>query len=322
MQLDLNLLAALDALLEEGSVGAAADRLYVTSPAMSRTLGRIRKATGDQILVRTGRTMTPTPYALAVRAHVHDLVQQAQAVLSPSRELDLASLERTFTVRWQDTLVDACGPALLAAVRQAAPGVRLRFIAESSTDTPELRRGEVDLEANANEPNSPEIRYECVARARLAVAVRAGHPLTRGELTAERYASEADHVAVSRRGRLRDTMDELLAELGLKRHVVMSAPSGSSALRFARVADLVVTVPETAAHMAVAELGLVVLPLPIDIPLIPVFLSWHQRYDSDRAHVWLRGLARSALATVTAVPMTAAPLDGVDARHMVDGSFE
>jgi DNA-binding transcriptional LysR family regulator len=300
MQLDLNLLAALDALLEEGSVGAAADRLHVTSPAMSRTLGRIRKATGDQILVRTGRTMTPTPYAVSVREHVHELVQQAQALLSPSRDLDLGSLERTFTLRWQDTLVDACGPDLLATVRAEAPGVQLRFVAEASTDTPEMRRGEVDLESNANEPTSPEIRSERVAEGRLAFAVRAGHRLTRGKLTPERFATEADHIVVSRRGRMRDPMDELLAGMDLKRRVVMTAPTGSTALRFLRGSDLVVIIPEIAAREVSAELGLVILPLPVDIPPVPLYLSWHQRYDNDRAHIWLRGLARAALRRVDA----------------------
>ena len=300
MQLDLNLLAALDALLEEGSVGGAADRLHVTSPAMSRTLGRIRKATGDQILVRTGRTMTPTPYAVSVREHVHELVQQAQSLLSPSSELDLSSLERTFTLRWQDTLVDACGPDLLAKVRAEAPGVRLRFVAENSTDTPEMRRGEVDLESNANEPASPEIRSQRVAEARLAFAVRAGHRLTRGKLTPERFATEADHIVVSRRGRMRDPLDELLAGMDLKRRVVMTAPTVSTALRFLRDGDLVVVIPEPTAREVGEELGLVVLPLPIDVPLVPLYLSWHQRYDNDRAHTWLRGLARDALRRVDA----------------------
>lgn len=67
--------------------GAAA-RPHVTAPAMSRNLGRIRRTTGDQILVRTGRTMTPTPYAIAVREQVHELLHQVQGVLAPS-ELDL-----------------------------------------------------------------------------------------------------------------------------------------------------------------------------------------------------------------------------------------
>lgn len=162
VQLDLNLLAALDALLEEGSVAGAAARLHVTAPAMSRSLGRIRRTTGDQILVRTGRTMTPTPYALAVREQVHELLQQVQGVLAPSRELDLTTLERTFTLRWHDSLVALSGPALLAAVRERAPGVRLRFVAEASVDTPELRRGEVDLEANANHPGARDVRAEQV----------------------------------------------------------------------------------------------------------------------------------------------------------------
>ncbi|MFD5464155.1 LysR family transcriptional regulator [Kitasatospora sp. NPDC127059] len=297
MQLDLNLLAALDALLEEGSVAGAAARLHVTAPAMSRSLGRIRRTTGDQILVRTGRTMTPTPYAIAVRAHVHELLHQVQGVLAPSRELNLATLERTFTLRWHDSLVAMSGPALLSAVREAAPGVRLRFVAESSTDTPELRRGEVDLEANANRPSAPDIRAENVGESPLVIVVRQGHPLTRVRtLTAQRYAA-AEHVTVSRRGNLGNALDDALARLGLARRVVATVPTEAAALEFARGSDLLVSVPEATTRSAVAELGLVALPVPLELPSAPVYLSWHQRYDTDTAHAWLRGLARTALAT-------------------------
>ncbi|QFZ18883.1 LysR family transcriptional regulator [Saccharothrix syringae] len=292
MQLDLNLLAALDALLEEGSVTAAAERLHVTAPAMSRSLGRIRRTTGDQILVRTGRTMTPTPYAIAVREQVHELLQQVRAVLAPSRELDLATLDRTFTLRWHDSLVALAGPALLAAVRERAPGVRLRFLAESHTDTPELRRGEVDLEANAGRPGAPDVRAEEVARTRHVVVVRRGHPLTRGRtLTAARYAA-AEHITVSRRGKLDNAVDEALARLGLTRHVVAAAPTEAAAFAFVRASDLLVTAPEAITRAA----DLASLPLPLELPPARVYLSWHQRYDTDLAHAWLRDLARDALA--------------------------
>ncbi|MFD3555537.1 LysR family transcriptional regulator [Streptomyces goshikiensis] len=295
MQLDLNLLTALDALLEEGSVAGAAARLHVTAPAMSRSLGRIRHTTGDQILVRTGRTMTPTPYAIAVRAQVHELLHQVHGVLAPSRALDLATLERTFTLRWHDSLVALSGPALLASVRGQAPGVRLRFVAESSVDTPGLRRGEVDLEANANRPSAPDVRAENVGETRLVVIVRRGHPLTRdGALTAQRYAA-AEHITVSRRGNLGNALDDALAPLGLSRRVVATAPTEAAALAFARDSDLVVSVPEATTRSAVADLGLVALPLPLELPSAPVYLSWHQRYDTDTAHAWLRGLARDAL---------------------------
>lgn len=89
---------------------------------MSRTLGRIRKATGDPILVRSGHTMVPTAHALALREEVHELVHRAHGVLSSRREIDLATLERVFTVRWHDALTAACGPALVAAVHRRAPG--------------------------------------------------------------------------------------------------------------------------------------------------------------------------------------------------------
>src|SRR3954453_8011838 len=113
MHLDLNLLTALDALLEETSVTAAASRLHLSAPAMSRALGRIRKTTGDQILVRTGRTMTKTPYALAVRDQGRELVRQAESVLAPERELDLATLDRVFTLQCHDAITTSIGPALL-----------------------------------------------------------------------------------------------------------------------------------------------------------------------------------------------------------------
>ena len=299
MQLDLNLLAALDALLEEGSVAGAAARLHVTAPAMSRSLGRIRRTTGDQILVRTGHAMTPTPYAIAVREQVHTLLQQVQGVLAPSRELDLTTLERTFTLRWHDSLVALSGPTLLAAVRKQAPGVRLRFTAESSIDTPELRRGEVDLEANANRPTAPDIRADRVAETRHVIVVRQKHPLTRVKaVTAARYAA-SEHITISRRGRLSNALDDALAQLGLTRRVVATAPTEAAAFAFVRGSDLLITAPESTTRSAAADFGLILLPLPLELPPAPVYLSWHQRYDTDPAHVWLRDLARAALASPT-----------------------
>lgn len=119
--MDLNLLTALDALLKENSVQAAADRLHLSPPAMSRTLARIRKATGDEILVRTGRTMTPTPRALAIRDEVRAMVDRAGELLTPARTLDLPHLPRTFTIQGHDVLLGELSPCLLAAPRPTPP---------------------------------------------------------------------------------------------------------------------------------------------------------------------------------------------------------
>ncbi|MET9505518.1 LysR family transcriptional regulator [Streptomyces sp. NPDC006622] len=294
MQLDLNLLTALDALLEEGSVTDAAARLHVSAPAMSRTLGRIRRVTGDQILVRTGRTMTPTPHALALRATVHDLVQQAQRVLSPQAEVDLAALKRTFVLKWHDALSAAAGPVLLHSLRAEAPGVRLRILAEASTDTHDPRRGDIDLEAGSSEPSSPEIRHETVSHDRLVLALRPAHPLCRGPLTLQDYAA-ADHVTVSRRGRLRDPIDDALEAQGMSRQVVAATPTNATALQFVRHHDLVAAVPGLISRPLLEALGLRTRPLPLTMPAVPIHLAWHQRYDNDPAHAWLRGQVRTAL---------------------------
>src|SRR5215471_13589324 len=99
-EIDFNLLTALEALLAEGSVAGAARRLNLSDSAMSRTLTRLRAATGDPLLVRAGRGMVRTPHAEALRDRVRDLTQDALSVLRPSpKELDLASLERIFTIR-------------------------------------------------------------------------------------------------------------------------------------------------------------------------------------------------------------------------------
>lgn len=297
MQLDLNLLTALDALLEEGSVAGAAERLHLSAPAMSRTLGRIRRATGDQILVRTGRTMTPTPHALAMRGEVHDLVQRAASVLEPERELDLGTLSRTFTLRTHDAVTSAIGSDLLIAIQQQAPGVAIRLLAEASIDTNELRHGQVDLEIGSTEPELPEINYEVIGRDRLVAAVRPGHPLATGDVTPERLAA-ADHVTVSRRGRLVDPVDRLLADRGLARRVVASAPTSTSALHFAAQSDLVVAVPVYMCRPTLDYLGLVTRELPFDGPEVALYLAWHQRYENDKAHAWLRATIRQAFATI------------------------
>jgi DNA-binding transcriptional LysR family regulator len=299
MSLDFNLLPALDALLEEESVMGAADRMRLSAPAMSRTLGRIRQATGDPILVRTGRTMTATPRALAIREQVHHLVAQVQEVMSPEGEIDFTTLERSFTVRWHDSLTMAIGPRLLAATHSRAPMVRLRFLAEPSSDTDDLRRGHVDLEAGAAEPELPEISRDIVGYDHPVVVMRRDHPLSGRTLTASRYA-EARHVTVSRRGRFHDAVDDALLELQLYRQTVAAAPTTVAALQLVRSSDLLTVVAEKVTAPMILDLGLATVPVPFRLPAIPLYLAWHQRYDGDQAHRWLREEARAAMSDVLA----------------------
>lgn len=296
MHADLNLLTVLDALLEEGSVMGAAQRLHLSSPAVSRTLGRIRKVTGDDILVRTGHTMTPTPYALGIAEEVHRLVREANAVLSPSRELDLASLDRTFTVQCHDALASSLVPALVGRIAEQAPGVRLRVLAEHSADTDDLRHGRVDLELGGGTPDLPEFRSETLGTDVLAVVMRAGHPCEDG-LDLAAYAAQP-HVLISRRGRLTAPIDAVLEAEGLHRRVIATVATVHAALQIAAASDALVTTAPVLCRPLIDAFGLVTRPLPAERAEAVVNCNWHQRYDSDLAHAWLRDQVRATLAEV------------------------
>ncbi|MFF9675605.1 LysR family transcriptional regulator [Streptomyces eurythermus] len=292
--LDLNLLVALDVLLEEESVQGAARRLHLSEPAMSRTLGRIRKALGDPVLVRAGRRMVPTPHALAVRAEVGAVVERARALFAPGRDTDLRTVTRTFTVLGHDMIAATHGAVLLARAAREAPGIRLRFLSESHTDAPYLRQGIADLEVGVIDSAAPEVHVETVREDRMLGVVRAGHPLLEGEVTPERFAGAAGHLIVSRRGRQRGPVDDALAGLGLERRVVGSVGSYPASLFVLRDTDLIGLITEWGRPLADA-LGLVAFEIPLPLPTITVGFAWHPRHDADPAHAWLRGCVRELL---------------------------
>lgn len=297
MQLDLNLLTALDALLEEESVTGAADRLHLSAPAMSRTLGRIRQTTGDQILVRTGRLMKPTPRALALREEVRSLVLRTAEVLAPERDLHLETLQRTFTLQAHDALSTALAPALVRRVT-VAPGVSLRFLGESAGETTDLRRGLIDLAIGSGFQRSPEMEHDSVGTDELVGLARTGHPMLEHSTVGSRIGLTAwvsvQHVIVSRRGRLRDSTDDQLDKAGHSRRVIASTASTGAALEIVRSTEAVVTVPASVARRF--ETDFTPFTLPIVIPAVPIVLAWHRQFSTDKGHQWLRRLVREELA--------------------------
>ena len=296
-KIDLNLLTALDALLVEGTVMGAARRLGLSASAMSRTLARLRAATGDPLLVRAGRGMVPTPHATELRERVRDLSQDAQAVLRPVvASLDLAELKRTFTIRSNEGFVEVFAAHLVTAVTAVAPNVRLHFAPKPDKDVRALREGLVDLEIGVLGKSGPEVRIQTLFRDHFVCAVRESHPVVgRGKITVKRYA-ECGHVVASRHGHEHGPVDEALAALGFSRTVVVVVPSFRAALAVASVSDLVALVTASffnATQGYQTKSGPAVVrsfPLPVRTEAITVSQMWHPRFDADPAHRWLRGL--------------------------------
>jgi DNA-binding transcriptional LysR family regulator len=164
---DLNLLSALDVLLSEGSVTGAARKLRLSSSAMSRTLTRLRAATGDPLLVRAGRGLVPTPRAIEMRDLVHHLVRDVRTVLGPKvGEIDIKQLDRTFTIRASEGFVEMFCSPLVAAIASAAPHVRLRFAPKPDKNVEPLRDGQIDLEVGVVGASAPENHTRLLFRER------------------------------------------------------------------------------------------------------------------------------------------------------------
>jgi DNA-binding transcriptional LysR family regulator len=287
---DLNLLVTLNALLEEGSVVGAARRLQLSPSAMSRALERLRQTVGDPLLVRAGRGLVPTPRAIALRTQVGALVDGATEVLRPAEKLDLASLDRRFTLRTSEGFVETFGPRLLARVEREAPGVTLQFLGKPDKESAPLREGEVDIETGVvDAQTAPEMRALPLFEDRWIGVVSARHPLARGKVTAARYLA-ARHILVVRRGLHSGEIDEALATSSLKRKIATLVNGFSAALVLARDTDLVATVPER--HTAGLHKGMRRFALPFRVPSFTVSMLWHPRMDGDLAHRWLRGCLR------------------------------
>lgn len=292
---DFNLLLTLEAVLSEGSVARAAQRLRLSPSAMSRALARLRETTGDPLLVRAGRGLVPTPRAIELREQVSQLVQDVQSVLRPSERLNLKQLVRTFTMRTREGFVENFGPDLIARVSEEAPGVRLCFMEKPDKASVSLRNGTVDLETGVvGNATGPEIRAQALFRDRFIGVVQLGHELSQGEVTPSRYAS-GKHIGISRQGLDRGPIDEALMLLGLEREIVTIVSSFSTALTLARTSNLVASVPERQTENL--RTGMYSFALPVAMPEITVSLLWHPRFDADPAHRWLRGLVLDTCAT-------------------------
>ena len=289
---DLNLLVALDILLAEGSVTGAARRLGLSTSAMSRTLTRLRLATGDPLLVRAGRGLVPTPRAAELRDRVHELTRDVRAVLRPQiNNVDMTGLELTFVIRASEAFMEFLSGRVVAAIAQAAPRVRLRFVSKPDKDARPLREGLIDLEIGLLGTSAPEIRTQFLFHDKYVGVVRIGHPLLAEAVTPERYAA-CDHVVASRVGKVTEPIDDALEALGLGRKIMVIVPGYPDAMRIASQSELVAVVPLSCVGDA-ATAGLESFELPLAMPEFKISAMWHPRMDADPAHRWLRDTVMS-----------------------------
>jgi len=284
--LDLNLLKALDALLDERNVTRAARRLGLTQPAVSGMLTRLRAAFDDPLFVRTQRGVAPTPRALALAPAIKGLLTEAEALLKPMG-FDPQTANMTLSIAATDYALRAIVAPFLSALRQAAPDIRIVVAPIIKDRLPsQMENGDIDLALVTPEDASPDLRSRRLCSEDYVCVLRAGHPQS-GALSLDRFCA-LDHALVSLDGgKFHGVTDEALARLGRKRRVQLSLASFLVLPDILRGSDLVAVAPR---RLVQNEPGLVMSSPPLEIPGFTKIAVWHERSHRDRGHQWVRNL--------------------------------
>ncbi len=287
-QADIGLLIALDALLEDESVTAAARRLGISQPAMSAQLARLRALFNDPLLTSSGRKLIPTARALEIKQPLRLLLTDLDLLVRESAQFDPESTDRTFRLIGTDYVHSVLSTALLQAVAREAPKARLALLAfDPPAVWPQLEQDTADL-ALVTGMNLPEARQRPGLVEVFTVIQRKGHPRGLAPFTLDSFCAEV-HILVSPEGGgFFGATDKILVETGRARRIACSVPSFLLAPTLVANSDRIALIP---LRLAALHSGLVdQIDPPFPSPEFSVDLLWHPRRQNDPAHVWFRSL--------------------------------
>lgn len=291
---DLNLLVTLKVLLETRNVSRAAEEMGLSQPAASHALNRLRDVFQDQLLVRSGRNMVPTPKAELLLPKVREILDGLEEILQSNEEFVPATSDRTFVVVTNGYAAQRMLAPLVSQVIEEAPNVNLQIRSASPDDVRDLlAEGLADM-ALISAPMSalPEsLMMRLLFTDPFVATAREGHPLAQGPVDVEAYAG-ASHVLVSSNGEPFGAVDKGLASSGLRRRVALVLPDYLAVPSILLETDYIITTTRSIAGMLGEHPGLVHFEPPSGVVDIPggLHVLWHERVHSDPTNQWLRRL--------------------------------
>jgi DNA-binding transcriptional LysR family regulator len=278
--LDMNLLVALDALLVEQSVSAAAARLNMTQSGMSNALARLREHFGDALLVRVSNHMALTPIGETLRPELHDLLRRVREFIQP-HGFDPARTERTLTILMEEYVPMSQVARCEERVHAKAPGISLRLFTSRDDVGDRLANGEADLLIASQRALVPGLPKLPLYQDHFVCILGEHHPFDGDALTLDQYLA-FDHVKLFHGLRTRD----LLGSIGITRRVRATMPNVSSIVQFVRETTCIATLLSRALEPYTDDYKLRRLSPPFELPKVDVFVQWHQRQTSDPLISW------------------------------------
>ena len=307
--LDLNLVRVFDALMTERSATRAGERIGLSQPAVSAALSRLRHALGDQLFIRRGNDMVPTPRAEELAALARSALSQIERMVEVPGPFDPATLERQFTIMGSDFISMLLMPRLSQRIRQAAPGVVLRLRDTSIGDVArQLREDSVDVAIEPPIAAEEGVSSRTLFLSPFAMVARRGHPalatagLKPGDIVPLELYCALPHALRSVDGSLTGVVDMMLAKAGHRRRVMLTMPQFEAIALAVADGDYLAALPIQFAEDVTRRLPLDLYRLPVEVPPADIRILWHARHDSERAHRWLR---ETIAETVTELGWTA-----------------
>lgn len=295
-KVDLNLFIVLEAIYAEGSITRASQKMNLTQPAISHALKRLRELFDDPLFERQGHVMTPTPLTRSIIEPVRRALRGFEVTLTGAARFDAASSARNFSLAVRDVLEASVLPPLMAGVARAAPSATLSTVQVSRRELEsELAAGTLDAAIDVLLPLPNEVRRLQLAGDQTVVLVRRGHPLVkRGKLTLATYL-QLEHIQTSSRRRGPGLEDVELSRQGLQRRIRLRCQHYFAACRVVSQTDLALTMPDRLARIVNQQFNNQILPLPLAMPSLDVYLYWHANVDNDPANTWLRARIAEAM---------------------------
>ena len=294
MDFDLNLLKALDALLEERSVTRAARKLGLSQPAASHALGRLRAALGDPLLVRAGAAQELTERAEQLKEPVRETLRRAEQLLEPRGELVPTKLVRSFTLNLADYSELALLPRMTERLAHEAPGVSVTCRPHLGNPMEALTSGS-ELWMGVNPPEQPGLFVQKLFSDSYLCVVRKEHPLARKKVTLAQFVA-MKHVQIAPGATPGGPLDDVLTARGLSRTVSVRVPHFMVAPLLVARTDLVLTAPRRLVETFASMVDLHVFEAPVRIPPFTIQQAWLARHHADPAHRWFRALVKESAA--------------------------
>jgi DNA-binding transcriptional LysR family regulator len=284
---DLHLLNVFDAIMTEGSVTRASERLGLSQPAVSNAVGRMRLVWNDPIFVRDGRGVRPTPKALELWRSIAAPLQEIRGV-ALSTAFNPATAKRRFRLSVNDFITYPLWPRLRRLVEAQAPGVDILAVPWQVQNTRQiLLDGLADIALSASASMGQDIRQQWVFDSHYFCAMRKRHPLAARSLTMKAFLS-ADHVLVSLSGDPVGLVDDVLAEKGLRRRIAMTINNFYGLVDLLVASDLICVMSDNFFRHHPLRNQVVLSKLPFTVPSNRLSLAWHIRHENDAGHRWLR----------------------------------